>query len=212
MSYQQPPPPYTAPQPGYYQTVSHRKPRRTRLIAGIVGGFVLLCCGGVAVAVFNTGRGPSDEQQSQMPAKQNGTKMTLPTTTAPTAAPEPVTARKPPVKTSYKKLTARQWLKIAKDPDAHSGETVVVYGSVTQFDSATGSSVFRADVGASNQEWSFDYPTNTMLVGDEGQLSDLVQDDEFRAKVIVAGSYSYETQIGGETTVPQLYVSSIKLL
>jgi hypothetical protein len=124
-----------------------------------------------------------------------------PATTAP--APKPV----------YRALTSRTWAQIAKDPDAHAGETYVVYGEVTQFDAATGQSAFRADVGGVRQypdDIGFvDYPTNTVLDGDATELSPVVENDLFTAKVVVTGSLSYDTQIGGSTTVPELQVDSI---
>jgi hypothetical protein len=70
---------------------------------------------------------------------------------------------------------------------------------------------FLANVCATNEEYAFDYDTNTMLTGDTELLSDLVEDDEFRANVVVDGSHSYDTQIGGHTTVPQLDPSSSRL-
>lgn len=127
----------------------------------------------------------------------------------PTAAPKTTAAP-----TVYKKLTARQWAKIAKSPDDHAGEAYTVYGHVTQFDSATGSGQFRADVDGVRHavEYGYvDYPTNTLMTNFSGDVSDLVEDDLFTAKVIVLGAYSYDTQIGGETTVPQLSVMSIKV-
>lgn len=111
---------------------------------------------------------------------------------------------------TYKKLTAREWALIAKNPDAHVGEAIIVYGYITQFDSATGSDTFRADVSGQRQSDWYDYDTNTFLSGDEARLSDFVEDDIFVAKVTVEGSYSYETTMGGETTVPTLTVVSIK--
>jgi hypothetical protein len=53
------------------------------------------------------------------------------------------------------------------------------------------------------------YPTNTVLDGDAGALSPVVENDLFTAKVTVTGSLSYDTQIGGSTTVPELQVDSI---
>jgi hypothetical protein len=114
---------------------------------------------------------------------------------------------------TYRALTARTWAQIAKDPDAHAGETYIVYGEVTQFDAATGQSAFRADVGGVRQYPDdigyVSYPTNTVLDGDAAALSPVVQNDLFAAKVTVTGSLSYDTQIGGSTTVPELQVDSI---
>jgi hypothetical protein len=53
---------------------------------------------------------------------------------------------------------------------------------------------------------------NTLLTGSKKQLDDLVEDDVFRATVTVLGSMDYDTQIGGNTTVPLLEVSSIKVI
>lgn len=113
----------------------------------------------------------------------------------------------------YQALTAHAWAEIAKDPDSHAGEAYIVYGEVTQFDAATGSSAFRADVGGTRQypdEFGFvSYPTNTVLDGDTATLGPVVEKDLFTARITVTGSLSYDTQIGGSTTVPELQVSSI---
>ena len=92
------------------------------------------------------------------------------------------------------------------------GEAIIIYGRVSQFDAATGTDSFRADVDGVRHRPSYgyvDYPTNTVLAGDVLALADLVEDDLFTAKVTVSGSTSYDTQIGGETTVPSLRVASI---
>ena len=120
----------------------------------------------------------------------------------------------PPSCTSYQAIDSQTWLEIVKDPDAHNGECLTVYGEVTQFDAATGTSGFRANVGGVEQtpEYGFvDYPTNTTLVGNASTLSNVVEQDLFTANVIVLGSYTYQTQIGGQTTVPQLQVDSIQV-
>jgi hypothetical protein len=127
---------------------------------------------------------------------------------------EPVPATTAPVQPAvYHVLTAHKWALIAKDPDAHAGETYIVYGEVTQFDANTGASAFRADVGAVRQypdDIGFvDYPTNTVLDGDTGTLGPVVEKDLFTAKVTVTGSLSYDTTLGGSTTVPELQIDKI---
>jgi hypothetical protein len=109
----------------------------------------------------------------------------------------------------YRKLSARDWQIIAKNPDAHIGERVIVHGRVTQFDAATGTTAFRASVDGVRQKRAYDYDTNTMLGGDAADLQDIVVDDEFTAEVTVRGSLTYQTQIGGSTTVPVLLVQTI---
>jgi hypothetical protein len=94
-----------------------------------------------------------------------------------------------------------------------AGEAIIVYGQVRQFDSATGTDTFRASVDGVVHKPScgyVDYEKNTVLTSPGGaELGDLVQDDLFKAEVVVAGSLSYDTQIGGSTTVPLLLVTKI---
>ena len=98
-------------------------------------------------------------------------------------------------------IDAREWQVIAKDPDAHEGEHILVYGYVTQFDAATGTDTFRANVDGvehSGDEYAYlDYEINTMLRGDPTALQDIVSGGLFTAQVTVGGSVSYDTQIGG---------------
>jgi hypothetical protein len=127
-----------------------------------------------------------------------------PTAEAP-AAPDPAA--------TYAALSSREWAQIAKDPASHKGETYIVYGKITQFDSATGTEGFRADAGGVRQVPDsigfVSYPTNTIFSGDSAMLTDFVEGDLFTAKVTVVGAYSYDTQIGGSTTAPQLAITSI---
>jgi hypothetical protein len=51
-----------------------------------------------------------------------------------------------------------------------------------------------------------------LLTGTAKQLDDLVEDDVFRASVTVLGKIDYDTQIGGNTTVPLLEVNSLKVI
>jgi hypothetical protein len=57
-----------------------------------------------------------------------------------------------------------------------------------------------------------DYPMNTILATESADLGDIVQDDLFQAEVVVAGSLSYETTLGGSTTVPKLTVLKITVI
>ncbi|MEU4393463.1 hypothetical protein [Kribbella sp. NPDC023855] len=146
---------------------------------------------------------PSVKATSQAPSPS------VKPTQAPKITPKPTVKPKPIV---YKKLTARAWAKIAKDPDAHIGEAITVHGTVTQFDAATGTDTFRANMDGIKHRPSYgfvDYPTNTLLTNVSGDVSDLIEDDLFTARVLVLGSFSYDTQIGGTTTVPHLSVISL---
>ena len=139
------------------------------------------------------------------------TETPTPTVTTTTSAPKP--KPKPRPKT-YRALTSRKFKLLAKDPDAYIGDTFVVHGEITQFDSATGTDTFRANTGPAKLRISYGYTTyrqNTILAGSKARLKKLVEGDCFTAKVTVLGSYSYDTQAGGNTTVPSLYVDSIKV-
>ncbi|MEU9828522.1 hypothetical protein [Micromonospora chersina] len=197
-------------------------PTRSHARAWAVGGIALVIAlgiGGAVIATSNDSAKPAGAVASANPSTAAPT-TAAPTTAAPTTA-APTSAAPSPTKTaalpkpkppSYKTLTARQWKLIAKNPDGHIGEHYVVYGRVTQFDAATGTDTFRADVAHRRMSDEFDYETNTMLSGTGTDLENLVEDDIFRANVMVLGSYSYDTQIGGSTTAPLLQIDSIKVL
>jgi hypothetical protein len=114
---------------------------------------------------------------------------------------------------SYAVIASRDYALIAKDPDLHAGEKYVLYGHITQFDSATGPDAFLANTDAvEHSEW-YEYDVNT-LVGAEDPtiLAPVVEDDLVKMYVEVVGSFSYDTQIGGNTTVPQVTVRMIEVI
>ncbi len=224
-SYQQPPvgaQPVTVPQPA---PARGGKSRRTSVIAGVAGLAV-----GVVLGAAMPGSG--DGGEAAVPAAAPTVTVTASAAPAPTvtvtataepvvteAEPEPTAeetkaATDKPANAKYKKLTARKFKKLAKNPDSYTGDLFIIYGEVTQFDSATGTEVFRADTGPKKLKPKYgyvDFDQNTMLTGTEDQLKDVVTGDLFKAKVMVVGSYSYDTQIGGSTTVPMFLVSDIEV-
>ena len=106
---------------------------------------------------------------------------------------------------TYRTVTDREYALIVKDPDSHVGEKVRVYGIVTQADAITGPTNLLADTSATpSSEW-YDFDTNTLVSAPGRKLfSQIVEDDIVTFYVEVVGSYSYDTQIGGNTTVPHL--------
>jgi hypothetical protein len=85
----------------------------------------------------------------------------------------------------------------------------VVHGHITQFDSGTGPTSFRANVdGVRHSKW-YEYRTNTLLSGEQSALADLVQGDLFRAEVVVGQPYTYGNTMGGSTTAPTLAITMI---
>ena len=139
------------------------------------------------------------------------------TTSAPattTKAPEPAkTTTTPPAAVTYATLSERDFKLLAKDPDAYAGKAYKIYGYVSQFDSATDTDGFRANTGpkkVDESDW-YDFDQNSILTGDAAMLSKIVEDDLFEAKVIVAGAFSYDTQLGGNTTVPSFLIREISV-
>jgi len=117
-----------------------------------------------------------------------------------------------PPKDVYATLSTRKFKLLAKDPDSYVGKTYVLYGEITQFDAATGKDMFLANSGPAKKRISHGYTSyaqNSEFTSDEIMLGDLVQGDCFKAKVTVLGSESYDTQLGGRTTVPKFQVDSI---
>jgi hypothetical protein len=86
-------------------------------------------------------------------------------------------------------------------------------GHTVRLSSATGDDNFLADAAHRNtmSDGFFD-GEDTLLIGNAKQLDDLVEDDVFRASGIVLGKIDYDTQIGGNTTVPLLEVNGIKVI
>ncbi|HEX6055675.1 MAG TPA: hypothetical protein VFY98_07680 [Intrasporangium sp.] len=146
-------------------------------------------------------------------AKDQAAKEAAAKAAAEKAAAEAATAEKAKTdKDAYDKITRRGWAKIAKNPDSYVGETYVLHGYVTQFDAATGNTMFLANLdGARHGEW-YEYDTNTIVEeGIPGVFDDVVQDDLVTLYVEVVGSFSYDTQIGGNTTAPHVTANIVKV-
>lgn len=114
-------------------------------------------------------------------------------------------------------LAERDLALLVKNPDAHTGKTIVIYARITQFDAATGECVFRANVAHRKMENSWDYSENALFGGENGKagcsaLEGYVAEDEVRVTATSLGSVSYETQIRGNTTVPAFRVEKIESL
>jgi hypothetical protein len=127
-----------------------------------------------------------------------------------TSEPTPESTVEPtPKPISYAKLTDRQWAKIVKSPDDYVGTGYQVWACITQFDAATGRDAFRGQASNANEEYWFSNGENAYFSGDESRLEDFVTDDLVFMKVTSLGSYSYDTQTGGSTTVPAFHVDAI---
>lgn len=115
-----------------------------------------------------------------------------------------------------KKITCRELAQIVKKPDSYLDKNVIIYARVTQFDSATGPCTFRANVSHA-QVGKYDYEHNTIFNAGDGLtncdiLDDVVAEDIVKVTATVTGSLTYDTQVGGSTTVPEMQVVKITRL
>lgn len=130
---------------------------------------------------------------------------TLAPTPKPTAAPTP----RPTPKMTYATLSNRAWAKLVKSPDTYTGKGYVIWACIFQFDAATGTEGFLAQAANKKLSYWFSDGENASFTGTAAKLADFVEDDVVYMKVVSEGSYSYDTQAGGNTTVPQFRVVSI---
>jgi hypothetical protein len=112
-------------------------------------------------------------------------------------------------------ITSRDWKLISKNPSAAKGKNVWIFGKITQFDDATGTASFRANVDGINHFDGkyFSGGENAWVVGNAKTLSQYVNDDVFKACVTISGVFSYSTALtGGKLTVPKVKIRTINLL
>lgn len=105
---------------------------------------------------------------------------------------------------------------IAKDPDAHAGETLILYGYVSQFDANTGPCEMRVSVSAEQQSSWMDYEHNALAYSGDGddtcpELDDVLQDDQVKLTVVLEGGKTYSS-LGGGTRVPYFEVIDAEVL
>ena len=131
--------------------------------------------------------------------------------------PEPEPELVTPDLATFGAVDERTFALIAKEPDAYAGTNMIVFGDVTQLDSATGPCSMLLSAAEAQKENSFDYAQNTFATSGDGEsvcpvFDPLVEGDHVKMWVTVIGSFSYDTQIGGNTTVPAFQVWQAELL
>jgi hypothetical protein len=134
---------------------------------------------------------------------------TIAPTPVPTAVPTPAPTPAPTPKMTYATLSSRNWAKLVKSPDSYTGKGYVIWACIFQFDAATGDEGFLALASYKKLTYWFTDGENASFTGTAAKLADFVEDDIVYMKVVAEGSYSYDTQAGGNTTVPQFRVVSI---
>jgi hypothetical protein len=186
--------------------------KKKRFLIPILSVVGLIVVGGLLAEPVPPGVPTSITQVRVAAPTTETTELETTTTEEETTTTEEIATTKPTPLAAHKNISARQWDLIYKNPDAHVGERIIVYGEIFQFDSATGDDSFLANVdGVRRVEYGIAlYEDNTAMMGDASKFADFVEEDMFVARVTVEGSLDYDTQIGGNTTVPLLQVDSIK--
>lgn len=128
-----------------------------------------------------------------------------------TPTPVPPAPAPAPAKDEYPAISDRDWALLVKNPVASVGRRVVIYAQVTQFDAATGTTMFRANGFSAPQTYYWD-GDNIMVNGSAGLLAGVVQDDILKIYATAEGPLTYETQIGGSTTVPEFTADYIDII
>lgn len=107
---------------------------------------------------------------------------------------------------------------VVKNPDAVKGQVFALFAEITQFDGATGTCAFRALWDGRRHEYNFEYAgDNAIFTSGDGEstcpiLNGIDQNDVVKLVVRGAGTYSYETQVGGNTTVPSFDVLKAEVI
>lgn len=193
-----------------------RKQRKGMSITGLaLGAVAFLVSVAVTAGVANFAASkprppvaqPSATSKSEEPAEE------------PAESKEPAPPAQPatPDLSTFVEVDDRTFALIAKDPDAHVGENIILYGNIMQFDSATGRCAMLISTAGTQKEYSYDYNQNTMALSGDGMstcpvFDPLVEDDTIKMWATIGGSFSYDTQIGGNTTVPKIEVWQVELL
>ncbi len=100
---------------------------------------------------------------------------------------------------------------IVKNPDAIKGQYFQMYVQIFQYDAATGPCGFLAYWDSNSHSYNFDYRGDnaSFVSGSAGvcpALNGIDEGDTVRVWAQSLGSYSYDTQSGGNTTVPKFNV------
>jgi hypothetical protein len=127
-------------------------------------------------------------------------------TPEPTAKPTPTPKPKP---IAYQALSSRSWAQLLKAPDNYTGDHYKLWACISQFDAATGLDSFRGQASYRNEDYWYTDGQNAYFNGDADRLAEFVTDDLVFMNVDVVGSFSYDTQAGGNTTVPLFMVNVI---
>lgn len=107
-------------------------------------------------------------------------------------------------------IANRELALILKDPDANIGKIFKIWGEISQFDSATGTNTFRAQISHQREQYWYTDGYSVILTGNASDLRDYIEDDVFLATIEVEGSTTYSNIMGGGNTVPTFTIHRIE--
>jgi hypothetical protein len=204
--------------------LASRDPRRGKAVTAIVlGAVAVMLAVAVSVSFVTFAQNDSSESKGAASTAETSSPVEDPTATAEepaTADPAPVApvpvapAPAAPDVSTFPELAERDLALLVKNPDASVGQNLIAYGNVTQFDAATGPCAFLANISFGTKEASYEYEYNSWNTADGScsVLDPIVEGDNVKLWLSSTGSYSYGTQIGGNTTVPSFEVLQVELL
>lgn len=107
-------------------------------------------------------------------------------------------------RSAYPAISERDYGLLVRDPNASQGRRLIVYGHVTQFDTITGATMFRAaTAGVPGNAW-YDFDINTIVNFDSITAANVVEGDIVTMYVEVVGKRDYTTTFGSTETAPVL--------
>jgi hypothetical protein len=114
---------------------------------------------------------------------------------------------------NYGTISDRDWQLLERDANSHTGEKYVLYGYVTQADSAMGTYGIRVNTSGEQLGRWYDYEINTIvLAASDDLLSTVIAGDTVKLLVEVQGSTSYDTTIGGTATAITVLAYSVEVI
>lgn len=109
---------------------------------------------------------------------------------------------------TYQAIDDRDLALIVKNPWVNQDRRIILYGTIFQFDTTTGTDRFLANIGTSSL--GIGNSQNAHLVGTIGGLESFIEGDTVKLHAVTDGEYQY-TSSGKLITVPQFQVGLIEL-
>lgn len=195
-------------------SLSHKKPalsRGAKVGLGVGGGLAAVAAIGLGAALALGGSSveaptaASTRSSTSPPTGAPSTPAAAPTTVEPTPEPAPADL------STYQLIDQGTWEALVRDPRSASGQQVVLFAEITQFDHRTGTDTFLANAGVSQPSGAYELATNTVFSGDDALFEQLLDGDIVKVWATVDGVFEYENLVGASASAPLLDVQSIEV-